>query len=107
MPSMGMHIRAIRENAGMSQQDVAQRVGVTQQAVDAWEHDISKPAAGTIELLSILFGVTPNDIYGIKTDMLPSGIYLRMAKTLEKLEMSDDDMKRLLDAYKWFRQINE
>lgn len=50
--------RELRENAGLSQQDIAEAVGVTRQAVGHWESGIRRPRgtalARYVEALAVL-----------------------------------------------------
>lgn len=62
------NIRALREARGLSQDDLADLLGMTQQAVDAWERSISNPRKKTIDKLALIFNVSPNDIFGGATN---------------------------------------
>jgi transcriptional regulator with XRE-family HTH domain len=61
---MGEILRGLRKKRHLSQATAAKQVGKTQQAVNAWEHNLAKPTASTIEALAVLYQVTPNDIFG-------------------------------------------
>lgn len=51
-------IRACRQAAGLSQEQLAERVFVTRQTVSNWENDRSYPDIHSLVLLSTLFGVS-------------------------------------------------
>jgi transcriptional regulator with XRE-family HTH domain len=53
---MGSRLRRLREAAGLSQRDVAERLGVSQQAVGKWERE-NDPGARWLELAA-LYGIT-------------------------------------------------
>lgn len=54
----GEKIKKLREEAGMSQEALAERMGVTRQAVSKWEHDLSVPDMQNLLKLSALFGIS-------------------------------------------------
>lgn len=59
-----MNIRQLREEKGMTQQDLAAQVGVSQTAVCNWESGKAKPELPKAVRLADLFGVTLDVIYG-------------------------------------------
>ena len=54
----------LRTAKGLSQEDVAQAVYVTRQAVSRWENGETVPNTETLKLLSKLFGVSINTLLG-------------------------------------------
>lgn len=53
------NLKRLRKNAGMTQADVARRIGVTENSIVNYEKGFSKPNENRILLLSKLFQVTP------------------------------------------------
>ncbi|MBQ2777645.1 MAG: helix-turn-helix domain-containing protein, partial [Peptococcaceae bacterium] len=49
---------ALRKNAGMSQEELAEKLDVSRQAISRWENDSAKPDADHLLQISKLFGVT-------------------------------------------------
>ena len=69
----------LRKSKSMTQEDLAERLNVSRQAVSRWESGLVMPDAGNILQLSKLFGVTTdyllhddyrsdNDIPSVKAD---------------------------------------
>lgn len=56
--TVGERIKACRQNAGMSQEKVADLIGVSRQAVTKWEADQSAPNTENLFKLAELFGTT-------------------------------------------------
>lgn len=56
--TLGERIRACRQRAGMSQEKVAELVGVSRQAVTKWEVDRSAPNTENLFKLAEIFGTT-------------------------------------------------
>ena len=54
----------LRKNAGYSQNEVADRLHVTRQAVSRWERGETVPEVETLQALSRLFGVSINTLLG-------------------------------------------
>lgn len=57
-------IRALREKSSMSQEQLAEKVFVTRQAVSRWETGETVPNTETLKLLSALFDVSVNTLLG-------------------------------------------
>lgn len=70
--SFNIHLRRIRKEKGMTQEQLAERVGVSPQAVSKWEIS-SYPDAQLLPIISESLGVTIDELYGRKepaeTDM--------------------------------------
>ena len=56
--TMGEKILAMRKARGWSQEELAERIGVTRQAVSRWESGAAKPDADKIITVCDLFGVS-------------------------------------------------
>ena len=59
-------IQKLRKSKGMSQEELADRIGVSRQAVSKWESEQSSPDVEKIILMS--------DIFNVTTDYLLKGI---------------------------------
>lgn len=57
-------IREMRTKNGLSQDELAEKVYVTRQAVSRWENGETVPNTDTLKLLSNLFGVSINTLLG-------------------------------------------
>ncbi len=56
--NMANRIQYLRKTNGMSQEELADRMGVSRQAVSKWESEQSTPDLEKIIIMSELFGVT-------------------------------------------------
>ena len=56
--TLGEKLQSLRAEAGLSQEDLAERLDVSRQAVSKWELDKTVPDVKYIVALSDLFGVT-------------------------------------------------
>ena len=62
--TLGETIRTLRKNAGLSQEALAEKLGVSRQAVSKWENDLSCPDITLLPQLARLFGVTTDELLG-------------------------------------------
>lgn len=60
--NMANRIQYLRKTNGMSQEELADRMGVSRQAVSKWESEQSTPDLEKIIIMSELFGVTTDYI---------------------------------------------
>lgn len=65
--SMGQLIAAKRKELGLTQQELADRMGVTDKAVSKWERDLSCPDVSTLPHLAGELGLTPDELLGAST----------------------------------------
>ena len=57
-------VRAAREKLNLTQEDVAQRLGVTASAVSTWEAGRARPRLDKLTQLAELFGITVSELMG-------------------------------------------
>ena len=103
--SIGANIRRLREEEKMTQEALAERIGVTYQAVSSWERDETKPDVEKLLKLAEVFDVslsalveershvfkTKEAIYNwehMKTYVKTSAKYLKLYNTLRALDFA-------------------
>ncbi len=64
--SLYERIHDLRERSGMTQSDLAMRMGVSRSGVNAWEMGVSKPSLDNLIALSRIFHTTTDYLLGIK-----------------------------------------
>lgn len=64
MTTMGGRIKHHRKRLGMTQEQLAERMGVSAQAVSKWENDLSCPDISILPLLAEVFGITTDELLG-------------------------------------------
>ena len=62
--SLGARILALRKAASMTQEQLAERLGVTFQAVSKWENDIACPDVLLLPALADTFGISIDELFG-------------------------------------------
>ena len=63
--TLGTRIAALRKEKGLTQEQLAEKVGVSAQAVSKWENDVSCPDITLLPLLADLFGVSVDELLGV------------------------------------------
>lgn len=64
--TLGKRIAMLRKEKGLTQEQLAEKVGVSAQAVSKWENDVSCPDITLLPLLADLLGVTVDELLGVK-----------------------------------------
>ncbi|MBR2466529.1 MAG: helix-turn-helix transcriptional regulator [Clostridia bacterium] len=62
--SIGKTIKELRKSRGLTQEELAEKIGVTAQAVSKWENEIGMPDLSQIVPLAHVFGVSTDTILG-------------------------------------------
>lgn len=91
--TMGQIIKKLRKERGFTQEELAEQIGVTYQAVSKWENDLGMPDISQIVPLASVFNVSTDVLFGID----------RTTETEEALKIVSiaDDIKEYgcLDTY--------
>ncbi len=66
--TLGMMIATLRKENGMTQLELAEKMGVTDKAVSKWERDLSCPDVNSIPKLAEIFGVSVDELMQIKAE---------------------------------------
>ena len=64
--TLGKRIAALRKEKGLTQEQLAEKVGVSAQAVSKWENDASCPDITLLPLLGEILGVSVDELLGVK-----------------------------------------
>ena len=62
--TLGKRIMQLRKRLGLTQEQLAERVGVSAQAVSKWENDLSCPDISLLPVLAEIFGITVDELLG-------------------------------------------
>lgn len=64
--TFGDMITALRKEKGMTQLELAEKMGVTDKAVSKWERDLSYPDINTFPKLAEIFNVSTDELMQVK-----------------------------------------
>ena len=94
-------IQSLRKSKGMSQEELADAVGVSRQAVSKWESEQATPDLEKVVIMS--------DIFEVTTDYLLKGIepvktddHKTMADVIDQKVLTEKNGSRAKTALKWF-----
>jgi len=72
--SMGEIISTLRKEKGMTQKDIADKLGITDKAVSKWERDMAFPDTATIPRLAEILDISVEELLQVKaTPVAPAG----------------------------------
>ena len=84
---LGNIISAQRRKLGLTQEQLAQKLDVTNQAVSKWETDQSCPDVAMLPRLAELFGISMDELFGKEPTV---------RETVQDLPWEDDDIFRIV-----------
>lgn len=65
--TLGMMIVSLRKEKGMTQLELAEKMGVTDKAVSKWERDLSCPDINSLPKLAEIFEISVDELMQVKT----------------------------------------
>ena len=86
-------IKILRENKGLSQKALADKLGITRSSVNAWEQGISVPSTQYILELANLFEVSTDYLLNFKND-----------KAINIEGLNEKEVKIVLELIEYFKQ---
>ena len=69
--NIGVNIAELRREHNMKQDELAEMLGVTPQAVSKWENGASMPDISLLPKIAQIFGVTIDDLFGVNNTPKP------------------------------------
>lgn len=84
---IGKKIKYLRKGKGVTQEALANHLGVTTQAVSKWENEVTAPDISLLPDISVYFGVTIDELFSLTDD----------AK-LERIDNMIDDKRHISNA---------
>lgn len=96
------NIARLREEHGLTQKQLAEKLHVVRQTVSKWEKGTSMPDAETLVKLAEIFGTTPNELLDIETPQLldVGELTWRTAVISEQLRVQQQRTEGVLDMVK-------
>lgn len=101
---LGDNIQKFRRRLNMSQEELAEKCGVSRQAVTKWETSESTPSLDNIILLADLFGITTDELLG----RVEKNSYSRLMDLVKEFAVEDiphdedDDISAIVARYLLF-----
>lgn len=70
MEPIGNKIRTLRRNKNLTQEELAQKLSVTSQAISKWERGLSSPDIAMLPIIARFFGITMDELFNYRLDAL-------------------------------------
>jgi len=86
--TLGEKIKSLRTKTNITQEELAEKVGVSRQAVTKWESDIGMPDVENIKNIATLFNITVDELLDYKREILGE-IVLEEKYSLDGIKKED------------------
>lgn len=96
MDTLGKRIAYFRKQKGVSQEKVAEYIGISRQAVTKWENDNSRPNTENLLQLSSLFNISLDELISIPADNHAHG---RKAARVDKNGLLKDRIRIIIPIF--------
>ncbi|MBQ6541429.1 MAG: helix-turn-helix domain-containing protein [Lachnospiraceae bacterium] len=80
---LGKKIRQLRFKAGLTQEQLAEKLGIGAQSVSKWENQVAMPDITALPLLAEIFGVQIDDLFDLTNEQ-------RLNRIENRLDMEED-----------------
>ena len=92
MNTLGQRIAHYRKSSALTQEELAEKCGVTAQAVSKWENDVNAPDISLLLLLAATFGISCDELLGVGgvPRMLPRELSDPSRRVLKLTVLSND-----------------
>ena len=70
MNSIGSTIKCLRKAKGVTQDEMAQSLGITYQSISKWENNITLPDITLLPGIAAYFGVSMDELFGFKLNVM-------------------------------------
>ena len=86
--TLGTMIAELRKQHGMTQLELAEKMGVTDKAVSKWERDLSCPDINSLPTLAEILGVSVEELMQIKKEAAAEEEAPKVSKLVEIMEIA-------------------
>ena len=75
---LGKKIRQLRFKAGLTQEQLADQLGISAQSVSKWENNVAMPDITSLPLLAEILGISIDDLFDLTVEQRLNRIENRM-----------------------------
>jgi transcriptional regulator with XRE-family HTH domain len=96
--TFGKRLAATRKARGLSQRDLAQRIGISHRMVAYYESQAKRPPAATLSTIAQVLGVTTDQLLGVEELALQEPQNSRLWKRLQVInKLASKDQKKAVE----------
>ena len=119
---LGKKIRQLRFKAGLTQEQLAEKLGIGPQSVSKWENAVAMPDISALPLLAEIFGVSIDELFDLSTEQrfnrienrmdleedLPQDVFLEYEEYLKSQLSAEQYKKRATEliAYLYWHRMD-
>ena len=96
--NIGVKIRELRKKRGMTQEQLAQNIGISFQAVSKWENGVALPDISLVTVLASCFGVTTDELLDFSLKELETKVKEICCEAYEYRESDPAKSRSILEA---------
>lgn len=94
---IGSRIKELRNERGMTQEQLAKSVGISSQAISKWENNIALPDITLVPILAQIFGVTIDDLFAYNRKEIQNDIEQYVQRMWEIWETNPEEGRKILE----------
>ena len=97
--TFGQRFSRLRKNLGLKQDDIAEKVNISAQAVSKWENDLSAPDISTLPILADILNVSLDELLGREVEeikIVPEGKRKDIDSMLLKINVLSSDCDKVM-----------
>ncbi len=102
--TLGKRILYYRKRMGMTQDQLAEQMGVSAQAVSKWEHDLSCPDVTSLPRLAEIFGISTDELLGLVS---PQSQTVKEAIIDDEEDETDEARENKSPGWRTLRQFGD
>ena len=100
MQKIGKKIVSLRKQKNMTQMELADRMGISFQAVSNWERGNSMPDISKLPELAEIFGVSLDELLGEKSSLVEAAVENRLEECVKSGDATEEEIKDVLPILK-------
>lgn len=104
--NLGKNIKTLRKQVGLTQTELADKLGVTEQTVSKWENDKCYPDVSLLPLLANIFNCSVDAVLGTDNDTYGVGIQ-KFLERYNNCKDCEEEIELLLEALTRYPNNNE
>ncbi len=100
MQKIGKRIVSLRKQNNMTQMELADKMGISFQAVSNWERGNSMPDISKLPELAEIFGVSLDELLGEKSSLVEAAVEGKLEECMKDGEATEEEIKDVLPILK-------
>ena len=95
--NIGNKIRELRKQRGITQEQLAESIGISFQAVSKWENNIALPDITLVPVLASYFGVSMDELFDFNLKEIEHAVKIITEKAYQYRESNPAESRRILE----------